>query len=232
MTPAARKVRQQLLVLSDAGTARTAARFFKPRSLPGDKFIGVRIPVMRKLVPEHRMLALKDVLSMLPANEHEVRVMAILLLVDRFKQGSTAEQRAVYQSYLGHTKYLNNWDFVDISAYHIVGPHLRERSRRPLYRLVKSQDMWERRIAIVATLAYIREHDFDDALALSELLLDDAEDLIHKPVGWMLREVGKRDLNTAEAFLKKHHRSMPRTALRYAIERFTIENKRKYMRTG
>lgn len=187
---------------------------------------------MRKLVPEYRSLALKDILSLLPANEHEVRVMAILLLVDRFKSGSASEQRSVYQSYLDHTKYLNNWDFVDLSAYHIVGPYLQERSRRPLYRLAKSQDMWERRIAIVATLAYIREYDYDDALALSELLLVDKEDLIHKPVGWMLREVGNRDMAIAETFLKQHCQIMPRTTLRYAIERFTAEKRRFYMNKG
>ncbi len=187
---------------------------------------------MRKLVSTYRGLVLKDILSLLPAKEHEVRVMAILLLVDKFKQGTADERRMVYQSYLEHSEYLNNWDFVDLSAYHIVGPYLRQRSRRPLYQLAKSQDMWERRIAIVATLAYIRDRDFDDALALSELLLNDREDLIHKPVGWMLREVANRDLKTAEAFLDQHHHTMPRTALRYAIERFTAEKKRRYMRKG
>ena len=220
------------MALADSETATTAARFFKPRALPGDTFIGVRMPVMRKRVPEYRVLSLQDVLSLLTEDEHEVRVMSLLLLVDRFKRGVAKEQREVYLAYLEHTEYLNNWDLVDISAYHIVGAYLLDRSRRPLYRLAKSQDMWERRIAMVATLAFIREHDFEDALELCERLLQDPEDLIQKPVGWMLREIGNRNLKTAEAFLDQHHRNMPRTTLRYAIERLTLAQKRFYMQKG
>jgi 3-methyladenine DNA glycosylase AlkD len=153
------------------------------------------------------------------ARHHEDDLVAPVVLVTQFEKGDTATKRRIYELYLANTRFINNWDLVDSSAPQIVDGYLESRSRRPLYRLAKSSSLWERRIAMLATFRFIRLNDFDDAITIAELLLQDSEDLIHKAVGWMLREIGKRDQNAAEAFLNEHAESMPRTMLRYAIEK-------------
>jgi len=132
--------------------------------------------------------------------------------------------------YLNNTRYINNWDLVDSSAYSIVGVYLEDKDKQPIYELAGSDSLWERRIAIISTLHFIRKHRFDEALDLSEQLINDKEDLIHKAVGWMLREIGKRDLNAEEIFLKTHYRQMPRTMLRYAIEKFPKQKRKQYLK--
>ncbi len=230
MTGNAGKLHRDLLSLADAKTAASSQRFFKPRTgVTGDQFIGIQMPVMRKLVRQYRHLSLEDALSLLPADEHEVRMMALLMLVDQFQRGSLSQQRAVYQAYLEHTRYINNWDLVDASAHLILGAHLQNRSRKPLYRLAKSQDLWERRMAIIATFTFIRARDFEETLGIAEVLLSDPEDLINKAVGWMLREVGNRDRKTEEQFLERYYQTMPRTMLRYAIEKFPPGKRDDYL---
>jgi 3-methyladenine DNA glycosylase AlkD len=160
---------------------------------------------------------------------HEERLLALLLLVQNFERGNDARRKQVFGLYLRSTKHINNWDLVDLTAPRIVGPFLDNGSRALLYRLVRSKSLWERRIAILATFHFIRQGDLADALVLSEQLLEDDHDLMHKAVGWMLREVGKKDVAALEGFLRRHHRTMPRTMLRYAIERFPEAKRRKYL---
>lgn len=217
---------------SDPANARIARRFFKTgpgQYGEGDTFAGLRVPTIRKLVREFRELPLEQTADLLSSPIHEERLLALLILVDQFQRGDSATQKQIYSMYLASTRHINNWDLVDASAEHVVGAWLRERSRRPLYRLVKSRSLWERRIAILSTFHFIKRNDFADTLAISALLLGDKEDLIHKAVGWMLREVGKRDLKALETFLQTHYKQTPRTTLRYAIERFPEAKRKRYL---
>ncbi len=196
----------------------------------GDIFLGVMVPNIRWTVKEFANAPLAEVLKLLRSSIHKERLLALLLMVLKFEKGDDKTRKRIYTLYLKNTKYINNWDLVDLSAPKIVGRYLDRSSRSLLYRFVRSKNLWERRIAILATFPYIRKGDFADALALSEMLLDDDHDLMHKAVGWMLREVGKKDVAVLEGFLKKHHRTMPRTALRYAIERFPEAKRQKYLK--
>ncbi len=225
-------LRRALKQAGDPDDARFLQRFFKTGPggyAEGDRFIGVRVPRIRALVQPYVDLPISDVRVLLTSPLHEERLLALLLLVRQYQRGDDRARRAIYQLYLFRTRHINNWDLVDLSAEHIVGAYLRERSRKPLYRLARSRNLWERRIAVLATFHFIKRNDFDDLLALAERLLGDHEDLIHKAVGWMLREVGKRDLAVEEAFLRRHGRVMPRTMLRYAIERFPEKKRRAYL---
>jgi len=152
-----------------------------------------------------------------------------MILVRQFHRADEDLRNQIYDFYLAHTLFINNWDLVDGSAPYIVGPYLWKRDRRQLHVFAKSASLWERRIAIISTFYFIRQNDFDDALKIAARLLSDEHDLIHKAVGWMLREIGKRNLAVEESFLKLHSRKMPRTALRYAIERFPESKRRKYL---
>ncbi|HET8773564.1 MAG TPA: DNA alkylation repair protein [Thermoanaerobaculia bacterium] len=211
--------------------ARVAQSFFKTgpgQYGEGDRFLGIRVPVLRTFVRKYHALPLADVEKLLQSPWHEERLVALLLLVRRYERGGDAERDAVYALYFRRMACINNWDCVDCSAPHIVGAHLSDRDRAPLYALARSASLWERRIAMLATQHFIRRGDFRDALAIAELLLDDPHDLIHKAVGWMLREIGNRDRAAEEKFLRKHASRMPRTMLRYAIEKFPEELRRKY----
>jgi 3-methyladenine DNA glycosylase AlkD len=169
------------------------------------------------------------VITLLKSPWHEERLLALLILVRQFAAGDQRTRAAIYRLYLRHTRWINNWDLVDVSAAQIVGAHLESGSRGQLRRLARSSLVWERRIAMIATYRYIRNNDFRDALAIADLLVDDGHDLVQKAVGWMLREVAKRDRRAAERFLRRHARTMPRTALRYAIERFPEPLRRRYL---
>jgi 3-methyladenine DNA glycosylase AlkD len=160
---------------------------------------------------------------------HEERLFALLLLVQKFTKGDEKEKETIYNLYLDHTKYINNWDLVDSSAQNIVGNYLEDRDKKILYKLSQSSSLWERRIAIMSTFYFIKKHRFEDALKISARLIDDKEDLIHKAVGWMLREIGNRDLTIEKAFLKTHYPKMPRTMLRYAIEKFPQQERKEYL---
>lgn len=222
-----------LEALGDPAIAAHSQRFFKTG--PGeygeeDRFLGIRIPVIRAQVRRYRDLSMGETLRLLVSPYHEVRMFSLLLLVMKSNKGDKQERKTIYEAYLGHTAFINNWDLVDCSAHPILGGYLDGRDRKPLYVLADSESMWERRMAIMACLHFIRRHDYADALKLSERLLNDGEDLIHKAVGWMLREIGKRDLPVEQTFLKTRYRQMPRTMLRYAIERFPKEGRGRYLR--
>ena len=218
--------------LADPKAAAFALRFFKtgPGEYgEGDRFLGIRVPPLRALARRFRELPHEQVLTLLRSQWHEQRLLALLLLVEQYRRGTDAERDTIYRAYLAHTQYINNWDLVDSSAEHIVGPHIGSRRLIVLEQLARSASLWERRIAIVATFHWIKEGEFRPTLRLAKLLLDDPHDLIHKAVGWMLREVGKRDLAAEEKFLHEHYRRMPRTMLRYAIERLPERRRRQYL---
>lgn len=196
----------------------------------GDIFRGIRVPVLRKLSKKYETLPLDVVEVLLGSAYHEDRLTALMILVRRFEKAGEEEREKIYNLYLANTRFINNWDLVDASAGQIVGRFLVNRDRSPLARLAESPMLWERRIAIIATSHYIKEGDFIDTLKIAGILLHDREDLIHKAVGWMLREVGKRSLETEEAFLQGVYRKMPRTMLRYAIERFPEPRRKAYLR--
>jgi 3-methyladenine DNA glycosylase AlkD len=198
----------------------------------GDEFIGATVPALRETCRECRGASLAEIRVLLGSPVHEDRLLALLLLVDAFKRADSAERQRIYEFYLSSTSRINNWDLVDASAPAIVGGWLHDRSRAPLGRLAKSTSLWERRIAIVATAYFIRRGEFDDTLAIASLLLRDRHNLIHKAVGWMLREVGKQDGAVERRFLDTHAPHMPRTMLRYAIERFPPAERASYLRMG
>jgi 3-methyladenine DNA glycosylase AlkD len=196
----------------------------------GDVFLGIRVPVLRKLAREYKTLLPSQVLPLLHSAYHEERLFALIILVNAFAKGDETLRRQIYDLYLASTRYINNWDLVDISAPNIAGAFLMDKDRRDLYLMAQSASLWERRIAMLATLYFIRKNQFTDALQISGLLVRDTEDLIHKASGWMLREVGKRDINCAELFLQKHCKIMPRTMLRYAIEKFPEAKRQMYLK--
>jgi len=195
----------------------------------GDRFLGVTVPQLRALAREYRDMPLKYVVRLLQSPWHEERLLALLILVGQYARADTRTRQAIHQTYLRNTGSINNWDLVDSSAAQIVGAHLKRGDRRVLRRLARSKSVWERRIAMIATYHYIRQKDFKDALAIAALLRRDEHDLIHKAVGWMLREIGKRDRSAEERFLLTHARTMPRTMLRYAIEKFPQPLRRRYL---
>lgn len=222
-----------LEALSNPGAALFVQRFFKtgPGEYgEGDLFRGIRVPVLRKLSRTLDDTPLPEVIRLLASPFHEDRLLALLMLMRRFAQGDEAMREQIYTLYLANTRFINNWDLVDISAEHIVGSFLLHRPRRALYLLAASEVLWERRIAITATFHFIRRGEFHDTLALAEKLLQESEELIHKAAGWMLREVGKRNQALLEDFLLQHYRRMPRVMLRYAIERFSEEHRQHYLK--
>ncbi len=227
------EIRTRLRKLGSKERAKVSQRFFKtgPGEYgEGDIFLGIKVPDLRKLAREYRHIPLKEVRQLLKSPIHEERVFALILLVQTYAKGNQSEQERIYELYLKHTRFVNNWDLVDTSAEHIVGHFLVNRSKEPLFGLAQSPVLWERRIAIMSTFHFIKRHEFAQTLKISKMLLSDAEDLIHKAVGWMLREVGKRDLQTEEGFLKRYYRKMPRTMLRYAIERFPEPKRQRYLK--
>jgi len=225
-------ISKQLEALGTPEEALHALRFFKtgPGEYgEGDLFRGIRVPVLRKISPTLDVAPIPEVVRLLESAFHEDRLLALLLLMRRFAKGDDVTKQQIYEIYLTHTRFINNWDLVDISAEHIVGSFLQCRPRTPLYRLAVSRSLWERRIAMLSTFHFIRRGEFDDTLAIAEMLLNDPEELIHKATGWLLREVGKRDLALEEGFLQQHYQQMPRVMLRYAIERFQEDRRQLYL---
>ncbi|MBI5374852.1 MAG: DNA alkylation repair protein [Candidatus Schekmanbacteria bacterium] len=195
----------------------------------GDIFLGISVPDIRKLVNEYKTLTAEEILPLLRSPIHEERLFALLILVYSYSKGDEPVRKHIYGMYLNNTKYINNWDLVDSSAPMIVGAYLFDRNRKPLYQLAKSDSLWERRISMIATFHFIKYRQISDTLKIAKLLLRDKEDLIHKAAGWMLREVGKKDMRSEEEFLKEHCKKMPRTMLRYAIERFPQQKRKIYL---
>jgi len=196
----------------------------------GDIFIGVKVPKIRSVVRKFKNLSLRETKVLLHSKIHEERLAALLILVQKYSKAQEVEREKIYNIYLKNTKYINNWDLVDLSAGHIVGAFLADKTKKEIHVLAKSKTLWERRIAIIATFYFIKQGIFNHTLRIAHMLLVDKEDLIHKAVGWMLREVGKRDLKSEEEFLKKYYKRMPRTMLRYAIERFPEPKRQAYLK--
>jgi 3-methyladenine DNA glycosylase AlkD len=188
------------------------------------------VPDQRKVAQKYINLPLQDIEKLLKSPIHEYRLVALMLLVYKYKKSTEDEKKKIYEFYISHTKNINNWDLVDVTAPHIVGTYLLDKEKAILYKFAVSENIWERRIAIVATAWFIRNNAFDDTLNIAKILLHDKHDLIHKAVGWMLREVGKKDQKAEESFLLKHYKTMPRTMLRYAIEKFDVKKKEFYMK--
>lgn len=224
-------LKKELAAAADPERARNSAWFFKTgegQYGQGDQFIGLTVPTMRRIAHRYIHLPLADVEKLLASPIHEHRFVALEILVAQYERENSP---AIVDFYVKHTQFINNWDLVDTSAPYILGQHLLTRPRKILYRLAKSRNLWERRIAIIATMPLIRAGELEDTFAIAKILLPDEHDLIHKAVGWMLREAGKQSAPALVAFLKQHHAQMPRTALRYAIERFPQAH-RKQMLAG
>lgn len=229
----AAQLEAHLKSLGDPEKAAFHQRFF--RTGPGeygegDVFLGIEVPELRRLSREHRAIPVGEAKKLLRSKYHEARLLALFMLVLRYEKGDEETRDNIYRFYLRSAKHVNNWDLVDLSAPRIVGAHLLNRPRKPVHDLARSRDLWRKRIAMLATYAFIKEDDFDDALRVAETLVRDEHDLIHKAVGWMLREIGKRDRGVEEAFLAKHYKTMPRTMLRYAIEKFPERTRKRYLR--
>lgn len=232
MKAAIQSIRQDVRAMGDKAIAAHSQQYFKTGKGgygEGDRFLGIRVPALRKLARKYKGIGTADAADLLRSRYHEERLLALLILVEIYNKADAKNQKRVYDLYLKSTRWINNWDLVDTSAKHIVGAYLKDRNRKPLYSLAKSKDLWERRIAIMATFYFIKLNDFTDTLSIAEILIADEEDLIHKAVGWMLREVGNRDIETEERFLKSHYLKMPRTMLRYAIEKFPESKRKQYL---
>jgi len=217
----------------DPQRAKDLQRYFKtgPGEYgEGDIFWGLRVPEIRRLAKEYQSIPLSTAVQLLHSPVHEARLLALLIMVGAYKQGDVLLQEKIYHTYLGNTRFINNWDLVDLSADHIIGAHLWTLTRDPLRTLASSKLLWERRIAIMATFHFIKKGEFSETLRIARMLLQDSEDLIHKAVGWMLREIGKRDQTTEESFLKTRYKIMPRTMLRYAIEKFPEDLRQRYLK--
>jgi 3-methyladenine DNA glycosylase AlkD len=226
-------LQKELAQASDPERARNLAWFFKTGKGEygeGDVFCGITVPVMRKIAKRYLHLRVSDVKKLLSSPIHEHRSVALEILVFQYEAGDAATKEKLFDFYLKNTRYINNWDLVDASAPYIVGEQLLSKSREPLYQLARSSNLWERRIAIVATLALIRNDQLKDTFAISKLLLNDPHDLIHKAVGWMLREAGKRSTPAQLNFLEENYAAMPRTALRYAIERLPQAQRKRILK--
>jgi len=223
-------LKKELKVKASPKKAKILQRFFKtgPGEYGyGDVFLGVVVPETRKVAKKYSTLKVADAVKLLHSKIHEERLAALLIMVDKFQTGN--EQEIIYKTYLKNTKYINNWDLVDLSAEKIVGDYLFDKPKDILYKLAKSKSVWERRIAIIATFNFIKNNKFEETFKISKILLNDEYDLIHKAVGWMLREVGKRDIKAEKDFLDKYSKKMARTTLRYAIERFPGKKRKRYL---
>lgn len=225
-------LKKELNLLKDRNQAKILKRFFKTGKGEygeGDIFLGIKVPIQRVIAKKYIKLSLRNIQILLKSKIHEHRLVALIIMTKQYKMGDEKKETALFRLYIKNYKNIDNWDLVDLSAPHIVGAYLLNRSKKILYDFARSTDLWKKRIAIISTLAFIRSNKFDDTLHLAEILLDDTHDLIHKAVGWMLREVGKRDQTKEEQFLKRYYKKMPRTMLRYAIERFPEMRRKAYL---
>ncbi|MFH1061711.1 MAG: DNA alkylation repair protein [Candidatus Omnitrophota bacterium] len=228
------QIREKLKANSNKKKAKILQGFFKTgigQYAQGDIFLGISVPKTRQIAKDFLSLKKDDIIELLKSKYHEQRLIALLILVEQFKAADQTEKTQIYKLYIRNSKYINNWDLVDLSAPKIVGDFLFKRDRKILYKLAQSEQLWQKRIAILATYYFIKQDDFQDTFKIAEILLKDSHDLIHKAVGWMIREVGKRNIKQTEGFLKKHYKIMPRTMLRYAIEKFPENKRQMYLKS-
>jgi len=226
-------LKTELRAAAEPSQAMVLQRFFKTGKGDygeDDVFLGVKIPPIRALVKKYNGLIIDDAVKLLQSKIHEERMTALLLLVQKFKKANEDEKRKIYTLYIANTKKINNWDLVDLSAPNIVGEYLFGKSYDELIARAKSELLWNKRIAVIATFAFIKKGVFEPTFKIAELLINDKHDLIHKAIGWMLREIGKRDIEAEEEFLQIHYKQMPRTMLRYAIEKFPEEKRQNYLK--
>ncbi len=227
-----RELRRRLREKADPGKAAVLARFFKTGTGEygeGDRFLGLTVPVQRRIARSFRSLPIPAIGRLLESGLHEERLTGLLILIDQYRKASGSDRQKIVDFYLRSRRCVNNWDLVDVSAPAILGDHFMGKDRKPLYDLARSGNLWERRMAVMATFAFVRRNDFQDTFRIAELLLHDSHGLIQKAVGWMLRETGKRDMAAEEEFLLRHAADMPRTMLRYAVERFPDVKRRAYL---
>jgi 3-methyladenine DNA glycosylase AlkD len=230
--PARTQLERELKAAADPVRAEHSVGYFrtgKGQYGEGDIFLGISVPVLRKIALKHRGLAMADLQKLLESKIHEHRAAALEILVVQYERGDEKLREEIVEFYLRNTSYINNWDLVDGSAGPILGHHLKTHPRKILKKLAKSKSLWERRIAMISTMTLVWAGELDDALQIAEMLLDDEHDLIHKAVGWVLREAGRKDRKRLVAFLKAHYARLPRTALRYAIEHFSAEQRKKML---
>jgi len=219
--------------LNNPAKAKILQGFFKTgpgQYGEGDIFLGIIVPEQRKLAKKYLHLTIEEIQTLLQSNIHEYRLTALFILIQQYKQADPPAKQLIFNFYLHNTKYINNWDLVDLSAPNIIGNYLLGKDHNLLYTLANSSHLWKKRISIVATFTFIRNNQFEDTIKISKILLNDHHDLIHKAVGWMLRELGKKNQSVLEQFLQEYHQAMPRTMLRYAIEKFPEEKRKFYLK--
>jgi 3-methyladenine DNA glycosylase AlkD len=228
------KAREEIRALANKEIAQHSLRFFKTDKGEyghGDLFLGVRAPKIRLIAKKHIDISITDMKTLICSKYHEERFLGLIILVNKYAKTKDKKNRnQLYKIYVSSFKYINNWNLVDVTCPHVTGKHLIDKDRTILYKWAKSEDLWAKRIAMVSTFSFIRKNDLEDTFKIAEILLHDEHDLIHKAVGWMLREAGKRDLKREETFLKKYYKTMPRTMLRYAIEKFPETKRQKYLK--
>ena len=226
-------LRKMLLDAADDKQAEILKRFFRTGKCQygeGDDFLGIKVPVNRKIVKNNLDLNTNELGLLLRSKYHEERLAALFVIVEKYSRASETEKEEIFDFYMNNRKGINNWDLVDLSAPAVVGAYLYNKDKSVLFEFAKSRSLWDRRIAVISTFYFIKKGEFDVTLQIAEILLKDKHDLIHKAVGWMLREIGKRDLRTEESFLEKYYKVMPRTMLRYAIEKFPQRKRQRYLK--
>ncbi len=228
------KASEEIRGLANEEIAKHRLRFFKTGKGEygyGDIFLGVRTPQIRSIAKKNISISTTEMKTLIKSKYHEERLLGLIILANKYSKDKDEKVRnQLYKIYVSSFKYVNNWDLVDVTCPHVIGKHLMDKERSILYSWARSEDLWTKRIAIVSTHWFIRKNDLDDTFKIAEILLNDEHDLIHKAVGWMLREAGKRDLEKEEIFLKKHYKNMPRTMLRYSIEKFPEPKRQKYLK--
>lgn len=229
-------LKKEMQDLANPENAKNLQRFFKTgkgQYGEGDIFLGIKVPVQRQVAKKYwKDINLKDIQELLNSKIHEYRLVGLLILIEKYHKAKkeSLKKREIFEFYLKNTKNINNWDLVDLSAPNIVGDFLQKEGKEILRSLAKSENLWERRISIISTISFIKKRNFGETLAISDMLLHDEQDLIHKAVGWMLREVGKKNKKVLELFLSTRYNEMPRTMLRYSIEKFSKEERDKYLK--
>ena len=227
------ELRQTIKKSANPAQAKILSRFFKTgrgEYGEGDEFLGIKVPISRSIAKQFKDLTLTELQALLNSPIHEERLIALFILIEHFKKADEHTKKIIFNFYLRNTKRVNNWDLVDLSAERIIGVYLLDKDNNVLFKLARSKNLWEKRIAIMSTFHFIKNGNYETTLAIADMLLKDEHDLIHKAVGWMLREIGNRNLKVEETYLEKHYKIMPRTMLRYAIEKFPEKIRQAYLK--